>query len=79
MLTKVTIERTQNAELDDHLIYEKYEITPVKNSHNDSTDKTLTTEDGHIQLNIARDREGSFEPKIVMKNQTRLTSMDDKF
>jgi putative transposase len=36
------------------------------------------TEDGHIQLNTPRDREGSFEPKIVKKNQTRFTSMDDK-
>jgi putative transposase len=32
----------------------------------------------HFQLNTPRDREGSFEPKIVKKNQTRFTSMDDK-
>jgi putative transposase len=78
MLTKVTIERALNAELDDHLGYQKHEITPAKNSRNGSTGKTLITEDGHIQLSTPRDREGSFEPKIVKKNQTRFTSMDDK-
>ena len=78
MLTKVTIERALNAELDDHLGYEKHEITTGVNSRNGSTGKTLITEDGHIQLNTPRDREGSFEPKIVKKNQTRFTSMDDK-
>lgn len=78
MLTKVTTERALNAELDDHLGYEKHEITTGVNSRNGSTGKTLITEDGHIQLNTPRDREGSFEPKIVKKNQTRFTSMDDK-
>jgi transposase-like protein len=78
MLTKVTIERALNAELDDHLGYEKHKVTTGVNSRNGSTGKTLITEDGHIQLNTPRDREGSFEPKIVKKNQTRFTSMDDK-
>jgi transposase-like protein len=78
MLTKVTIERALNAELDDHLGYEKHEITTGVNSRNGSMGKTLITEDGHIQLNTPRDREGSFEPKIVKKNQIRFTSMDDK-
>ncbi|MCK5881045.1 MAG: IS256 family transposase [Sinobacterium sp.] len=78
MLTKVTIERALNAELDDHLGYEKHEVNPRANSRNGSMGKTLITEDGHIQLNTPRDREGSFEPKIVKKNQTRFTSMDDK-
>jgi putative transposase len=78
MLTKVTIERALNAELDNHLGYEKHEVTSGVNNRNGSTEKTLITEDGHIQLNTPCDREGSFEPKIVKKNQTRFTSMDDK-
>jgi putative transposase len=78
MLTKETIDRALNAELDDHLGYEKHKVTSKVNSCNGSTGKTLITEDGRIQLNTPRDREDSFEPKIVKKNQTRFTSMDDK-
>src|SRR5690606_23028391 len=48
------------------------------NSRNGHTTKTLKTEDGEFQLNTPRDREGSFEPQLVKKHQTRFTSMDDK-
>ncbi len=78
MLTKVTVERALNAELDDHLGYDKHEVSSTSNSRNGSTSKTLRTEDGQFELDTPRDREGSFEPKLVKKNQTRFTSMDDK-
>jgi transposase-like protein len=78
MLTKVTVERVLNAELDDHLGYDKHEVSRTSNSRNGTTSKTLRTEDGQFELNTPRDREGSFEPKLVKKNQTRFTSMDDK-
>lgn len=78
MLTKVTVERALNAELDDHLGYDKHEVSRTSNSRNGTTSKTLRTEDGQFELNTPRDREGSFEPKLVKKNQTRFTSMDDK-
>ena len=78
MLTKVTVERALNAELDDHLGYDKHEPSNNSNSRNGTSRKTLRTEDGQFELDTPRDREGTFEPKLVKKNQTRFTSMDDK-
>ena len=78
MLTKVAVEAALNGELDAHLGYEKHQKSPTTNSRNGHTTKTLKTEDGEFQLNTPRDREGSFEPQLVKKHQTRFTSMDDK-
>ena len=78
MLTKITVEAALNAELDDHLGYDKHEPSTGNNSRNGYSTKTLKTEDGQFELNTPRDREGTFEPQLVKKHQTRLTSMDDK-
>ena len=78
MLTKLTVEAALNAELDDHLGYEKHEISTSANSRNGYTSKTLQTEDGQFELDTPRDRQGGFEPRLVKKHQTRFTSMDDK-
>ena len=78
MLTKLTVEAALNAELDDHLGYDKHEITASANSRNGYTSKTLQTEDGQFELDTPRDRHGGFEPQLVKKHQTRFTSMDDK-
>lgn len=78
MLTKVAVEAALNGELDAHLGYEKHQKSTSTNSRNGHTTKTLKTEDGEFQLNTPRDREGSFEPQLVKKHQTRFTSMDDK-
>ncbi len=78
MLTKVTVERVLNAELDDYLGYDKLEPSANSNSCNCTSSKTLRTEDGQFQLDTRRDREGSFEPKLGKKSQSRFTSMDDK-
>ncbi|PCI49007.1 MAG: IS256 family transposase [Oceanospirillales bacterium] len=78
MLTKVTVEAALNAELDDHLGYDKYEQSSSNNSRNGVTRKTLRTEDGQFELDTPRDRQGDFEPQLVKKHQTRFTSMDDK-
>ncbi len=78
IFTKVTVEAALNAELEDHLGYEKNTQSNNSNSRNGSTPKTLRTEDGSFELNTPRDREGSFDPKLVKKHQTRFTSMDDK-
>ncbi|MFX8676345.1 IS256-like element ISAba26 family transposase, partial [Acinetobacter baumannii] len=45
---------------------------------NGFSSKTITTQDGQLALDIPRDREGSFEPQIIKKHQTRITSMDDQ-
>jgi len=78
MLTKVTVETALNAELDDHLGYSKHQSSEADNSRNGYTSKLLKTEDGQFDISTPRDRDGSFEPKLVKKQQTRFTSMDDK-
>ena len=78
MLTKITVEAALNAELDDHLGYDKHRPSPTDNCRNGYTSKILKAEDGQFELDTPRDREGSFNPQLVKKNQTRFTSMDDK-
>lgn len=78
MLIQMTVEAALNAGLDDHLGYGKHEPSNGDNTCNSSTSKTLRTEDGQFELDTPRDREGSIEPKLVRKHQTRFTSMDDK-
>lgn len=78
MLTKITVETALNAELDEHLGYDKHGQSPSDNSRNGYSSKTLRTEDGQFEIDAPRDRDGSFEPKLVKKQQTRFTSMDDK-
>ena len=78
MLTKVTVEAALNAELDDHLGHSKHQSSRSGNTRNGFSTKTVKTEDGQFELKTPRDREGSFEPQLVKKQQTRFTSMDDK-
>ena len=78
MLTKITVEAALNAELDDHLGFDKHELSESDNNRNGVTHKTLQTEDGQFELATPRDRAGSFEPRLVRKHQRRFTSMDDK-
>ncbi len=74
MLTKVTVETALNAELDEHLGYEKHATNTNPNSRNGYSSKSIITDDGDIPINIPRDREASFEPQIVRKHQTRFHS-----
>jgi len=78
MLKKITVEAALNAEMDEHLGYEKHEKSPVNNNRNGKTSKRVKTEDGVFELDTPRDRDGSFEPQLVKKHQSRFTSMDDK-
>ena len=78
MLTKVTVEAALNAELEDHLGYARHEPSENANSRNGYGSKTLTTGEGQFELETPRDRDGSFEPKLVKKGQRRFTSMDDQ-
>ena len=78
MLTKITVETALNAELDDHLGYAKHEASDASNSRNGTTRKTLQTDDGQFEIETPRDREGTFEPKLVKKHQRRFTTIDDK-
>lgn len=78
MLSKVTIEAALNAELDEHLGYDKHQKSGQPNSRNGYSRKTLRTDDGTFELDTPRDRDGEFEPQLVKKHQTRITGMDDQ-
>lgn len=75
------INRGLNAELDAHLGYDKAERSSTgkrSNSRNGRTTKTVKGTFGEIDIDTPRDREGSFEPQLVKKRQTRLAGMEDK-
>ena len=76
MLTKLTVETALNAELTDHLGHEKNTPKTGTNTRNGYSSKTLLIDDGEIVLNTPRDRESTFEPQLIKKNQTRITQMD---
>jgi len=78
MLTKVTVETALNAELDEHLGYQKHQSRASSNSRNGYSGKSIITDDGEVEIDVPRDREASFEPQLVRKHQTRFQSMDDK-
>ena len=78
MLKKITVEAALNAEMDEHLGYQKHSKSTSSNSRNGKTSKRIKTEDGEFELDTPRDRGGSFEPQLVKKHQSRFTSMDDK-
>lgn len=79
-LTKAVVERAMQAEMNEHLGYEKHDPVGANsgNSRNGFTRKTLTGEFGEVEIATPRDRNGQFEPQIVRKNQTRWTGFDDK-
>ncbi|WP_150539100.1 IS256 family transposase [Actinobacillus vicugnae] len=78
MLKKITVEATLNAELTDHLGYEKHQLRKTKNMRNGYSSKTLLCDEGEIEIAIPRDRESTFEPQLIKKNQTRITGMDEQ-
>lgn len=79
-LTKAVLERALQAEMTDHLGYEKHDPVGQNtgNSRNGKTTKSLKGEFGELPLETPRDRNGSFEPKIVAKGQTRFAGFDSK-
>ena len=79
-LTKAVIERCLETELDTHLGYPKYgrKGSTLGNSRNGHSQKTLKGEQGHVDIEVPRDRKGTFEPQLVKKGQTRLDGFDEK-
>src|SRR5437588_5299762 len=79
-LTKAVLERALQAELTDHLGFEKHDPAGhgSGNSRNGMSRKTLKGDFGELDLETPRDRQASFEPKIVAKGQKRFTGFDDK-
>ena len=79
-LTKALVERALQAEMAEHLGHDKHEtvINATGNTRNGKSRKTLKGEFGELPIEIPRDREGSFEPLIISKHQTRWAGFDDK-
>jgi putative transposase len=79
-LTRALVERAMHAELTHHLGYEKHDPggKGSGNSRNGTSAKTLKGDFGEVEIEVARDRKGSFEPKIVPRHQRRFNGFDDK-
>ena len=79
-LTKAVVERALEAEMTDHLGYDKH--SPIgrntKNSRNCKTGKTIKGKNGKLEIDIPRDRDGEFEPQLIPKHQRRFDGFDDK-
>ena len=77
-LTKIVFESSLEGEMDAHLGYGKHDSVGRDggNSRNGSRAKTVFTEAGPVEIVVPRDRDGSFEPKIVRKRQRRLGGID---
>ena len=75
-LKKALAERVLNAELDDHLDTEAAEGS--RNRRNGYSKKTVLTETAKIDVRIPRDREGTFDPKLIQRYQRRFPGFDDK-
>jgi putative transposase len=78
-LTKVVLEGALEGELDAHLGYARHDPAgrDGQNSRNGHRAKTVLTDVGPVEIGMPRDRDASFEPKIVAKRQRRLTGVDD--
>ena len=79
-LTKALVERALQAEMTEHLGHDKYSaiINTAGNARNGKSNKTLKGEFGELPIEIPRDRDGSFEPQLIPKHQTRWAGFDDK-
>jgi hypothetical protein len=78
-LTKNVLETALDAEMAEHLGYEKHDAAGRNsgNSRNGTRSKTVLTEIGPVEIEVPRDTESTFEPQIVKKRQRRLSGVDE--
>jgi putative transposase len=78
-VTKAVLERALAEEVTGHLGYEKHDPAGrgSGNNRNGTVGKTVLTDVGAVDLAVPRDRNGTFEPQIVRKGQTRLKGAPD--
>ena len=81
-LTKTVLETALSEEMTEHehLGYEKHELAGAgtANIRNGSRSKTVLTEStGQVEIDVPRDRAGTFEPQIVRRRQRRLSGVDE--
>ena len=74
------LQESLEAEMDEALGYEKYDSISksIDNSRNGYSKKTVKTELGPVEINIPRDRNGEFEPKIIPKHQRSVNGIEEK-
>jgi transposase-like protein len=79
-VTKAVLERALDEELTDHLGYERHDPAGrgSGNSRNGASPKTVLTDVGAIDMEVPRDRNGDFAPKIVPKGTTRLKGFNER-
>ena len=79
-LSKGLIERAMKAEMAHHLGYKENEKKKGgrSNHRNGNFNKKIKGDSGEVEIEVPRDRNGSFEPQIVKKGESRITGMDDK-
>jgi len=79
-LKKRLVETALEAEMTDHLGYEKHspDGRGSGNSRNGKTSKRILDGDGDVEIDVPRDRNGAFEPKLIRKRQIRLPGFDEK-
>ena len=77
---KAIIERALGGELTHHLGYPPGGTKPedTTNHRNGTSGKTVLTDDGPMAIEVPRDRESSFEPRLIGKHERRFTGFDDK-
>lgn len=78
-LTKTVLETALDAEMTEHLGYQPHDPAGQHsgNSRNGTRVKTVQTEIGPVEIEVPRDRDGSFEPQLVKKRQRRLSGIDE--
>jgi transposase-like protein len=78
-LTKNVLETALEAEMDEHLGYEKHDVSGrgSGNSRNGTRTKTVLTEIGPVEIDVPRDTGATFDPQVVKKRQRRLTGVDE--
>jgi transposase-like protein len=79
-LTKTVVEVSLEEEMTDHLGYSKHDVAGKDsgNSRNGVRTKTVITDNaGPVQIDVPRDRNGTFEPQLVRKHQRRLNGVDE--
>ncbi len=80
MLTAETIQAALDAELENDLGYSKYDYKnkQTDNSRNGYSKKTVQSSTGELEIKVPRDRQGEYEPQLVRKHQTDVSSIEDK-
>jgi len=77
-LKGAVMQRLLEAEMTTHLGHDRHERRQGSNSRNGHSTKTVETETGPVEVRVPRDREGTFEPQLIKKRQTRLEGFDEK-